>query len=185
MQAIIRTGGGNPITSCNDDPLSTAPTCGWATDASGNNVYASQGFCCSCTSSALAAATLTSGTNQRDILGHSGAQSCPKKDADAPDAACTVSAAFLRQCRKAVKGRAASQQGFVSAETRANLNCDLLNSWFHLPGSASCLRMDPLNYQVRGSLFTIPGIAVRAEGTPPHVCHPSTSIFDTSIFAAL
>ena len=71
MQAIIRTGGGNPITSCNDDPLSATPTCGWATDASGNNVYASQGFCCSCTSSALAAATITSGTNQRDILGHS------------------------------------------------------------------------------------------------------------------
>ncbi|CAK0755627.1 hypothetical protein CVIRNUC_002389 [Coccomyxa viridis] len=116
-EAIIRTGGGNPITSCNDDPLSTTPTCGWATDASGSNVYASQGFCCSCTSSALAAATLTSGTNQ---------------------------------------------------QTRANLNCDLLNSWFHLPGSASCLRMDPLNYQVRGTLFTIPGTAVRAEGTPPH-----------------
>ena len=71
LQAIIRTGGGNPITSCNDDPLSTTPTCGWATDANGNNVYASQGFCCSCTSSALAAATLTSGTNQRKTPGHS------------------------------------------------------------------------------------------------------------------
>ena len=67
LQAIIRTGGSNPITSCDDDPLSTTPTCGWATNADGNNVYASQGFCCSCTTSALAAATLTSGTNQRDI----------------------------------------------------------------------------------------------------------------------
>lgn len=65
MQAIIRTGGSNPITTCNDDPFATAPTCGWATDSNGNNIYASQGFCCSCTTSALAAATFTSGTNQR------------------------------------------------------------------------------------------------------------------------
>ena len=67
-QAIIRTGGNNPISSCDDNPFSTAPTCGWAIDGNGNNVYASQGFCCSCTSSALAAATFTSGTNQRTSL---------------------------------------------------------------------------------------------------------------------
>lgn len=63
-QAIIRTGANFPISSCNADPLSTSPTCGWATEAHGNNLPSSQGFCCSCSSSALAAATLGSGTNQ-------------------------------------------------------------------------------------------------------------------------
>ena len=67
-QAIIRTGGGNPISSCVDDPFSASPTCGWATDAKGNNIYASQGFCCACSSSAIAAATFTSGTNQGPSL---------------------------------------------------------------------------------------------------------------------
>ncbi len=63
-QAIIRTGANFPISSCNDGPLSDNPTCGWATDANGARIPASQGFCCSCTSSALAAATLGSGTDQ-------------------------------------------------------------------------------------------------------------------------
>ena len=78
-----------------------------------------------------------------------------------------------------------SQQSSAFAETRANLNCDLLNSWFHLPGSASCLRMDPLNYQVHGTLPTIPEAAARAEGTPVPACDPSTPLFATSIFDAL
>lgn len=63
-QAIIRTGANFPISSCDDDPLGNNPTCGWATDATGNRLLASQGFCCSCTASALAAATLGTGTNQ-------------------------------------------------------------------------------------------------------------------------
>ena len=35
-----------------------------------------------------------------------------------------------------------------AAETRANLDCDLLHTWFPTLASASCLRMDPLYYQV-------------------------------------
>ena len=38
---------------------------------------------------------------------------------------------------------------FYYTETRANLNCDLLSSWLQPPGSASCLRLDPLYYQAR------------------------------------
>ncbi len=38
------------------------------------------------------------------------------------------------------------------AETRANLDCDLLHTWFPTLASASCLRMDPLYYQVPSSL---------------------------------
>lgn len=64
-QAVIRTGAKFGSSTCDDGALSASPTCGWATDASGSRVYASQGFCCSCTSSALAAATLGSGTTQR------------------------------------------------------------------------------------------------------------------------
>lgn len=64
MQEIIRTGGSNPITTCDDGPFSSNPTCGWALDANGTEIYASQGFCCSCPSSALVAATFTSGTDQ-------------------------------------------------------------------------------------------------------------------------
>ena len=64
MQEIIRTGGSNPITTCDDGPFSSDPTCGWALDANGTELYASQGFCCSCPSSALVAATFTSGTDQ-------------------------------------------------------------------------------------------------------------------------
>ena len=80
MQEIIRTGGSNPITTCNDGPFSSNPTCGWALDANGSEIYASQGFCCSCPSSALVAATFTSGTSQgtaaNPIL-HRCLQSCP------------------------------------------------------------------------------------------------------------
>ena len=56
-QLIIKTGG-STMTACNDQPTAANPTCGWAADQSGARIPASQGFCCSCTSSQLLAATV-------------------------------------------------------------------------------------------------------------------------------
>lgn len=56
-QLIIKTGG-STMTACNDQPTAANPTCGWAVDQSGARIPASQGFCCSCTSSQLLAATV-------------------------------------------------------------------------------------------------------------------------------
>ena len=58
-QYILKMGG-STMTACNDQPTSADPTCGWATDQAGARITASQGFCCSCTSSQLLAATVES-----------------------------------------------------------------------------------------------------------------------------
>lgn len=49
----------------------------------------------------------------------------------------------------------ADETGWTT-ETRANLNCNLLASWFIVPASASCLRLHPLYYQVRQRTCIVP-----------------------------
>ena len=48
--------------SCVAGAYATSPTCGWAIDSNGRNIYNSQGFCCACTLSQVAASTLSSGS---------------------------------------------------------------------------------------------------------------------------
>ena len=49
----------------------------------------------------------------------------------------------------AAAGTASAAESSCAAATRANLNCNFAISWISgAPGSASCLRMDPLYYQV-------------------------------------
>ncbi|KAK9799370.1 hypothetical protein WJX73_004741 [Symbiochloris irregularis] len=96
-EAVILTGAGNTVHSCSAGALASTPTCGWALDSLGRQIYNSQGFCCSCSLSQVSAATLGNG---------------------------------------------------YTTATRATLNCDLAVSWIYgAPGSASCLRFDPLYYQ--------------------------------------
>ena len=70
MQAVVLTGASNAVKSCVAGSLATAPTCGWATTATGAHVANSQGFCCSCSLSQVAKTTVgsTVTTGKADLL---------------------------------------------------------------------------------------------------------------------
>ena len=46
------------------------------------------------------------------------------------------------------QGRDTRGHSCAYTETRGSLNCDLLRQWLNPPSSASCLRFDPLYFQV-------------------------------------
>ena len=140
-EQVVRTGLGFPAMACADggDPAaSPAPTCGWATDpASGAPVPASQGFCCACSLDQAGSDTFGGGSGQSELEERIGERERERE----------------RGTREARGGVPRPLFSFhpptpppTLLATRAGLDCNLLASWLILPGSAHCLRHDPLWY---------------------------------------